>query len=148
MLVPVSSFSPSILEIKPIDVTQDFIQDCGQHNFYLKESSSKFCLRSAFTITSRFNNGALACDCDRLGSTQTTCQSFGGQCACRPNVIGRTCDRCKSGYSGFPHCRKLVSWWLGITRRFGFQSQVSMITEKSYCAKRFLPHHVNRFTIA
>jgi len=109
LLVPLSSFSPSLLDINPIDVTQDFIQDCGQHDFYLKESSSKFCLQSAFTITSRFNNGALACNCDTLGSTKTSCQSFGGQCACRPNVIGRACDRCASGYGGFPNCRKLAS---------------------------------------
>ena len=112
LLVPLSSFSPSLLDIKPIDVTQDFIQDCGQHDFYLKESSSKFCLQSAFTITSRFNNGALACNCDTLGSTKISCQSFGGQCACRPNVIGRACDRCTSGYGGFPNCRKLASWRL------------------------------------
>lgn len=109
LLVPVSAFSLSLLEIKPIDVTQDFIQDCGQVDFHLKKSSSKFCLSSAFTITSRFNNGALACHCDRLGSIKNTCQSFGGQCTCRPNVIGRACDRCKRGYRGFPNCRRFAS---------------------------------------
>lgn len=109
-MVPISSFSPSLLEVNPIDVTQDFIQDCGQYTFFLKDSSSKFCLRSAFTITTRFNSGALKCNCDGLGSTKTSCQSFGGQCICRPNVIGRACDRCRSGYSGFPYCRKLATW--------------------------------------
>ena len=109
MLVPLSSFSPSLLEIKPIDVNRDFIQDCGQNDFYLKESSSKFCLTSTFTITSKFNNGALPCQCDILGSAKTGCRAFGGQCSCRPNVIGRACDRCKSGYSGFPLCRKPIT---------------------------------------
>lgn len=109
LLVPLASFSPSLLEIKPVDVTQDFIQDCGQFDFYLKDTSSKFCLSSAFTITSRFNKGALNCDCDRLGSTKTTCQSFGGQCTCKPNVIGRACDRCRSGYRGFPNCQRFTS---------------------------------------
>ena len=109
LLVPISSFSPSLLEVKPIDVTQDFIQDCGQYTFFLKDSSSKFCLQSAFTITTRFNSGAIKCNCDGLGSTKTSCHSFGGQCVCRPNVIGRACNRCKSGYSGFPYCRKLAT---------------------------------------
>lgn len=109
MLVPLSSFSPSLLEIEPIDVNRDFIQDCGQNDFFLKESSSKFCLTSTFTITSKFNNGALPCQCDRLGSAKTGCRAFGGQCSCRPNVIGRACDRCKSGYSGFPLCRKPIT---------------------------------------
>jgi len=109
LLVPISSFSPSLLEVKPIDVTQDFIQDCGQYTFFLKDSSSKFCLQSAFTITTRFNSGAVKCNCDGLGSTKTSCQSFGGQCVCRPNVIGRACNRCKSGYNGFPYCRKLAT---------------------------------------
>jgi len=109
LLIPISSYSPSLLEVKPIDVTQDFIQDCGQYTFFLKDSSSKFCLQSAFAITTRFNSGAIKCNCDGLGSTKTSCQSFGGQCVCRPNVIGRACDRCKSGYSGFPYCRKLAT---------------------------------------
>lgn len=104
LLVPISSFSPSLLDVKPIDITQDFIQDCGQRSFFLKESTSQFCLRSAFILTTRFNGGALSCNCDSLGAIKTGCQPFGGQCVCRPNVIGRACDRCRSGYSGFPYC--------------------------------------------
>lgn len=106
LLVPISSFSPSLLDVKPIDITQDFIQDCGQRSFFLKESTSQFCLRSAFILTTRFNGGALSCNCDSLGAMKTGCQPFGGQCVCRPNVIGRACDRCRSGYSGFPYCRR------------------------------------------
>ena len=106
LLVPISSFSPSLLDIKPIDITQDFIQDCGQRSFFLKESTSQFCLRSAFILTTRFNSGALSCNCDSLGATKTSCEPFGGQCVCRPNVIGRACDKCKSGYSGFPYCKR------------------------------------------
>ena len=54
-----------------------------------------------------FNNGALACDCDTQGSTSKYCQEFGGQCPCKPNVIGRQCTRCKVGYYGFPNCRRM-----------------------------------------
>ena len=31
-------------------------------------------------------------------------QKYGGQCKCKPNVVGRQCDRCKMGYYNFPNC--------------------------------------------
>lgn len=24
---------------------------------------------------------------------------------CKPNIVGRTCDKCKAGYWAFPHCQ-------------------------------------------
>ena len=49
----------------------------------------------------------LECRCDRVGtrpngaSDVLTCASAGGQCPCKPNVIGRTCNRCAPGSYGF-----------------------------------------------
>ena len=49
----------------------------------------------------------LECRCDRVGtrskgaSDVLTCASAGGQCPCKPNVIGRTCNRCGPGSYGF-----------------------------------------------
>ncbi|XP_078490956.1 netrin-G2 [Ciona intestinalis] len=37
------------------------------------------------------------CKCDRVGSYGKWCRSH-GQCNCRPNFVGRTCNKCKSGY--------------------------------------------------
>ncbi|XP_072334658.1 basement membrane-specific heparan sulfate proteoglycan core protein isoform X2 [Scyliorhinus torazame] len=37
------------------------------------------------------------CTCDWRGSTGGHCDAF-GQCQCKPNVQGRTCDTCKAGY--------------------------------------------------
>ncbi|XP_023277248.1 laminin subunit beta-1-like, partial [Seriola lalandi dorsalis] len=34
------------------------------------------------------------CQCDLQGSLSTVCDPSGGQCQCRPNVVGRNCDRC------------------------------------------------------
>ena len=34
------------------------------------------------------------------------CEKFGGQCRCKPNVIGRQCTRCKPGFFGFPDCKQ------------------------------------------
>lgn len=35
-----------------------------------------------------------ACQCDPQGSLSTLCESSGGQCRCRANVVGRNCDQC------------------------------------------------------
>lgn len=50
-------------------------------------------------------DGALKCECSYDGSTSFECNTFGGQCSCKPNVIGRRCSECKTGYFGFPNCR-------------------------------------------
>lgn len=42
-----------------------------------------------------------ACDCDPQGSVSSLCDVRGGQCRCRPNVIGRRCDQCAPGTYGF-----------------------------------------------
>ncbi len=41
------------------------------------------------------------CDCELSGSESSVCNMELGQCACLPNVIGRSCDRCTLGYFGF-----------------------------------------------
>lgn len=46
-----------------------------------------------------------ACDCDPRGATSELCDQVRGQCSCRVEVAGRRCDRCRSGYWGFPLCR-------------------------------------------
>lgn len=42
-----------------------------------------------------------ACECHPQGSLSTECALLGGQCPCRPNVSGRTCDHCVPGTYGF-----------------------------------------------
>uniref|UniRef100_A0A1I8BDR2 Laminin EGF-like domain-containing protein n=1 Tax=Meloidogyne hapla TaxID=6305 RepID=A0A1I8BDR2_MELHA len=44
---------------------------------------------------------AVSCDCDLTGSTSGICNAKGGQCECKPNVVGRRCDRCAAGTFGF-----------------------------------------------
>lgn len=42
-----------------------------------------------------------ACQCDPQGSLSSECNPHGGQCRCKPGVVGRRCDRCAPGYYGF-----------------------------------------------
>uniref|UniRef100_A0A8C2FYL5 Laminin, beta 4 n=1 Tax=Cyprinus carpio TaxID=7962 RepID=A0A8C2FYL5_CYPCA len=34
------------------------------------------------------------CNCHHVGAYASSCSKFGGQCQCKPNVIGRCCDSC------------------------------------------------------
>ncbi|KAJ8664871.1 hypothetical protein QAD02_006533 [Eretmocerus hayati] len=46
-------------------------------------------------------DGAYSCECDETGSHSKICENYGGACSCKPNVVGRRCDRCAPGTYGF-----------------------------------------------
>uniref|UniRef100_A0A665VCL0 Laminin, alpha 5 n=1 Tax=Echeneis naucrates TaxID=173247 RepID=A0A665VCL0_ECHNA len=106
LVVPQSSYSSGHLSEEPLDKSYDFISNCGQNSFHISPATaSKFCVSSAVSLSAFFNNGALPCACHEVGAESDTCEAFGGQCRCRPNVIGRDCSMCATGYWGFPNCR-------------------------------------------
>jgi len=90
----------------PVNFAEEFKQQCSGKFFDVKVDSSPFCINSVFSLSTLFNDGAFACECDTKGSTSKYCQEFGGQCPCKPNVIGRQCSRCRVGYYGFPNCKR------------------------------------------
>ena len=47
----------------------------------------------------------LACQCDMYyGSRNEDCNVEGGQCECKTNYAGRTCEECHDGYYNYPDC--------------------------------------------
>ena len=96
-----------LLTAEPMDLSNDYKTQCSGMFYDVKANSSEFCLNSVFSLSSIFNDGALACDCDGQGSISKYCQEFGGQCPCKPDVIGRQCTQCKVGYYGFPNCKRM-----------------------------------------
>ncbi len=103
---PSTTVTPDLMKNAPIDLINDFITQCASHHFSMEVSKSPFCDDSVFSISARYNNGAKSCDCNSDGSKNNNCEIFGGQCECKDNVIGRQCTKCKTGYYGFPDCKK------------------------------------------
>ncbi|XP_054475867.1 laminin subunit beta-1a [Anoplopoma fimbria] len=63
----------------------------------IKSQMTDICTNFIFSISAMLHLGAKECHCDLQGSLSTVCDPSGGQCRCRPNVIGRNCDRCAPG---------------------------------------------------
>ncbi|KAH7701645.1 EPI-1 protein, partial [Aphelenchoides avenae] len=93
--VPYESFTEALLRPLPIDLSQEFVEHCSDNNYEnAPQNVTDFCRDKIFSLTAEFNKAALSCDCNPLGATDFCCEEYGGVCKCKPNVIGRTCDRC------------------------------------------------------
>ncbi|KAF3696520.1 Laminin subunit beta-2 [Channa argus] len=62
---------------------------------------AEMCAKLICSISSIIHDGALPCKCNPQGSLSGECEKVGGQCRCKPNVMGRYCDQCAPGTYGF-----------------------------------------------
>uniref|UniRef100_A0A914C176 Laminin subunit beta-1 n=1 Tax=Acrobeloides nanus TaxID=290746 RepID=A0A914C176_9BILA len=65
------------------------------------ENLSQECVRFICPVAAVIFDRGLECDCDPTGSVSGICRATGGQCECKPNVVGRRCDKCAVGTYGF-----------------------------------------------
>ncbi|XP_012657470.1 laminin subunit alpha-3 [Otolemur garnettii] len=106
LVVPAETHDYQILHKKSVDKALEFITNCGGNSFYIDpQTASEFCKNSARSLVASYHKGALPCECHPTGAIGHPCSPQGGQCPCRPNVIGRQCTRCAPGHYGFPHCK-------------------------------------------
>ncbi|KAM9296559.1 laminin subunit alpha-5 [Gastrophryne carolinensis] len=52
--------------------------------------------------------GCDECDCSETGLQNVTepgCDIHTGQCTCKPNIMGRRCEKCATGFYGYPNCK-------------------------------------------
>lgn len=77
---------------------------CGDIFHYASQQGRqipKICESHLKSIGAYIYKGAFPCDCDPTGSKSYACNPLGGQCECKPNVVGRQCNRCAPGTYGF-----------------------------------------------
>ena len=69
--------------------------------FFYMVSSISVSVYTCLSINLRLNVSISACHCDSTGSESLLCEKYGGQCDCKPNVIGRRCNKCQPDYYNF-----------------------------------------------
>jgi laminin alpha 3/5 len=109
LAVPADEYDDSLLRSDTtVDRGGEFIKECGKNAYFVPENiPDGFCKDAVTSVAANFNDGAFECKCNAQGSTNAyQCAPFGGQCDCKPNVIGRSCERCAPGFFGFPECRQ------------------------------------------
>ncbi|KAK6480575.1 laminin subunit beta-1 [Huso huso] len=62
---------------------------------------AEMCAKLLCSISAILHDGAVPCECDLQGSLSAVCEKIGGQCQCKPSVIGRRCNQCAPGTYGF-----------------------------------------------
>ncbi|KHJ40538.1 laminin EGF-like protein [Trichuris suis] len=108
LVVPLISYSDDLLIPQSVEHLHHSLTNCSQHlsePLLHMETIDDECEKLIFSLTVDFNAGAMSCDCNLEGSTSFICERYGGQCHCKQNIVGRQCDKCRSGFFGFPECK-------------------------------------------
>ncbi|XP_022231765.2 laminin subunit beta-1 [Drosophila obscura] len=75
--------------------------NCNQSLYDINYKSDPECRDLDNYVSTYVHDGASMCNCNPTGSYSKVCDSNGGFCPCKPNVVGRQCDQCAPGTYGF-----------------------------------------------
>ncbi|XP_060515754.1 laminin subunit beta-1 isoform X2 [Cylas formicarius] len=76
--------------------------NCGHPSMFVKGAEvPEVCKKYHASISAYVFDGAKLCECDPTGSISKICDLFGGHCNCKPNVVGRKCNKCAQGTYDF-----------------------------------------------
>ncbi|ESN99117.1 hypothetical protein HELRODRAFT_107164 [Helobdella robusta] len=104
VLVPSADQHPTMQFTELNNIRNDY-ERYGCINHYLSPAYQwelpAACRKLIFSASAYIHDGAQACDCDPVGSEDPECDAIGGQCRCKPNVVGRRCDQCEYAHYGF-----------------------------------------------
>lgn len=101
-IIVMPDYMASKLYLKSSDALKLNISSCWKESRYINKDKHKVCRAITFSTTAEWFNGTLACNCDLTGAVNPmTCDSYGGQCVCKPGVMGRRCNECKPGFFNF-----------------------------------------------
>ncbi|XP_065671411.1 laminin subunit alpha-1 isoform X3 [Hydra vulgaris] len=78
-----------------------YLQNCGDNNLRFGTTDEAKCLAAVYSMTIKFEDGALPCGCNSVGSVSNICNKYGGNCQCKSGVGGRDCSYCLPGFYGF-----------------------------------------------
>ena len=87
-------------DLSPSPLYSQQVEDCVE-SFYSLYAARNSCGGLLFSISAEFYRGASPCLCDLTGASSPVCDTFGGQCPCRPGVTSRDCSTCAPGYHSF-----------------------------------------------
>ncbi|EFP06378.1 hypothetical protein CRE_07654 [Caenorhabditis remanei] len=73
-----------------------------------KNQRNKVCERYVCPVAAALSKKTNGCNSDATGSVSETCTVHGGQCECKPNVVGKRCEQCAIETYGFgpTECKK------------------------------------------
>jgi len=106
-LIPEESYHHhDVITPKRTELTSKFKRSCiDADGLPMRSPPDGFCTDALVTLTSEFTSKTFTCSCDKRGALTQDCNRIGGDCKCRPNVVGKNCDKCRTGYYGFPNCK-------------------------------------------
>lgn len=100
----IPNFDLLMKNIEALDIsahrTMEKAFKCRRRYFGLPREKDILCDRAICQATIDIF-GLIPCQCDPVGSENNKCNTYGGQCLCKPNVYDRKCNKCRPISWGF-----------------------------------------------